>query len=115
MGADVARVDDSESGTERRTPPKGKISSTATTTDADVQVNAAAARRRGTMPQAPCSLAVEGDAAGRGGGGGPRSEADATALQRLAVMILMRNGLALRSCRERRGALHIDVVRDEPE
>jgi hypothetical protein len=30
MGADVARVDDSESGMERRTPPKGKKSATAT-------------------------------------------------------------------------------------
>uniref|UniRef100_A0A0A9CZ86 NPH3 domain-containing protein n=1 Tax=Arundo donax TaxID=35708 RepID=A0A0A9CZ86_ARUDO len=31
MGADVARVDDSESGIERRTPPKGKKDSAATT------------------------------------------------------------------------------------
>lgn len=32
MGADVARVDISESDMERRTPPKGKKSSTATAT-----------------------------------------------------------------------------------
>lgn len=32
MGADVARVDDSESGMEHRTPPKGKKDSTATAT-----------------------------------------------------------------------------------
>ncbi|WVZ72520.1 hypothetical protein U9M48_020962 [Paspalum notatum var. saurae] len=32
MGADVARVDDSDSGMERRTPPKGKKDSTATAT-----------------------------------------------------------------------------------